>query len=270
MPNVPVRATKHVESVIYAKVNCTALSMSLAEGLVTRFLRETRHNQTLVRSTIQSFCRRTQGSPSAAQKVLGEMLANTGLLVNSFSLNKTHRILAVVTDGYSFQIRNFNIDDGHVRVGDSSYHISQHAVARYILRMRTVNWWQIFDELHMACRRAQTRSETLSPGDEFIIGTDNGSSFFKIDTNGEPVCVTWVDADKIRPDQADDTSVFDDMVMIAQKAGTPLMDYYHIPVKRSKECWSTTGSSLTFEEFRDDASSLEAYLDWSKAMGYHK
>lgn len=71
MPNIPVRATARVESVAYAKVNCTALSMSLAEGLVTRFLRETRHSQTLIRSTIQSFCRRTQGNAAAAQKSIG-------------------------------------------------------------------------------------------------------------------------------------------------------------------------------------------------------
>lgn len=198
------------------------------------------------------------------------MLANTGLLTQSFTLNKTHRILTVVTDGHSFQIRTFTIDDGHVRVGDSNYRISQHAVSRYILRMRTANFWRIFEELHMACRRAQTRSEEPSPGDEFIIGTDNGSSFFKIDTDGQPICVTWVDADKIRPDQVDQSSVLDDMVLIASKAGVPLMDYYHISVKRSKECWTSLNSTLTFAEFRNDANSLETYLDWSKAMGYHK
>lgn len=260
-----LRATKKVDSVVYAKVDRTALSMSLAEGLVSRFLRETKENQCHWPGIMQEIRSRRYNKIKLTQKALEEQLPNAGILT-SLITSKTFRCVAIVeTDGYCFQIRTFSVTKRGIRVSKPYYRISQHAVARYILRARTTNWWEIFDELGAACHRVSIRNVTFKVGDEYTAGTDHGLAVFKIDTDLEPVCVTWIDSVKVRPEQADNTTIAEDISATARKAGETIMDHYHIPVKDSQLCWqfyTANGGKLSFAEFRDDSNCFEFFTRW--------
>lgn len=252
-------------SALLAKVDATALSMSLAEGLVKRLVRELEendHEKRIGKAVAKHHAMRItrfERSISAASTLLCDCGTIT-YYIRDHKQKDRKALFAVV--GYSkgrFIFHMLRMTKHGLSVGSYAMTVSKHAVARMMFRGRLAEWREIFSEFLSMGPKVEVLATGTEP--EFTVTSHSGGmGVFKREANGRPICVTWVDAVKLREVQQ---LANNDFALTLQQRlddeGGSMLDVLGVDENVAKNIYrvyTKRGGILPFEEFINDAVSF--------------
>ena len=148
-----VKPTRHINSVLYQPIDHTAISMSLAEGLVKRLRRE------MIDGTAGFFrdMRKTdvagKGKSSKKLSAVKTAAANNGLITYELDTAAGACVIVVRWEEERFKVLTYHADRKGFRCLEDYASMTIHAIARYIYRSRCVNFHELFKDFIFICRK---------------------------------------------------------------------------------------------------------------------
>ena len=247
-----VKPTRRIDSVLYQSIDHTAISMSLAEGLVKRLRRE------MIDGTAGFFrdMRKTdvssKGKSSKRLSAVKTAAANNGLVTYELDTEAGSCVVVVRWSEERFKILTYHADRKGFRCLEDYASLTLHAVARYIYRSRCVNFHELFKDFIYTLQTAAHKAIGKAVGDEYPVVMDKGIGIYKVQPDNETICVTWIDADKVRPEQSTTEPYLDILERSAKIRGITLMACYGFSeheINKAYLRYGVNGGTGTVTEF---------------------
>ena len=251
---IAIKPTQRINSVIYQSIDNTALSMTLAEGLVRRLKRETLEAQQLFDVKLKSIFKQRIAKSSKALTAIKLAAANSGLIVYEIKTDVGGCIVVIGVKDECFKVTLYYADRKGMRSVTDDVGTSVHAIARYIYRRRCTDYHEVFREFVYGLQTAGHLAQQPHPNGEFTVVTTHGIGIFKSSEIGKAVCVTWVDEDKMRPEQDTSEPYLDVMARSAKARGMSIMACYGFTdheIAKAYRRFVKLDPALTLEDFAD-------------------
>ena len=202
-----------------------SFTMTLAEGLVSRMIRQQKPITT-IRNSLSMLRYRTR---EQAFKAISERLSKAGLIVGYVEDKRGKAIMNIALASLAWDSRvngflPFYVDVEEYNIGISAlpYIVTAHSVARLIYRMKI----QGYDTVAV-CTEILNLAASYTPSiiegdfeDNTLVSTACGAGIVVKDKERNiPVVTTWVDREKLRPDQVRGTTTIPEYEVILGLAG---------------------------------------------------
>ena len=247
-----VKPTRHINSVLYQPIDHTAISMSLADGIVRRLRRELIEGYELFAHQLRTTGLNSRSKTSKRLNTIKTAAANAGLITYSLETQVGACVVVVRWESERFKIITYHADRKGLRIMDDYASMTLHAIARYIYRSRCVNLHEVFKDFIYTLQTAAHKAVGLAVGTEYPVLMDRGISIWKVHPDSETVCVTWVDADKARPEQTVTEPYLDILERSAKIRGITLMACYGFSeheINKAYLRYGVNGGTGTVTEF---------------------
>ena len=248
MANISMYNTKY-------DVDPAAISMSLAEGLVSRFRREYRGKRTGVVTVYRKIMAKRINRRGTLLRNIEDELRKAGFLY--FQLGDRFTILTCETEPVpGFYTSIISIKNNQMTCGSRMICITPHAVARFIYRQRETDWLKVLEEFGLPVHHASLKLE-MENGEETNIRTEHGwmvCEDTKESIEDVPCAVikTWVNKEILRPEQVTDVFKPGDLFKRSVKDVESVIDKFNLSpraLKKLHKFYLKRGGGLTYEEF---------------------
>lgn len=237
------------------EVDPAAISMSLAEGLVSRFRREYRGNREGVVLIYRKLTAKRIYRRGTLLRNIEDELRKAGFLY--FQANDRFTVLTCETTPVpGFYTSIIAIKNNQLNCGSRMVCITPHAVARFIYRQRETDWLKVLEEFGAPAHYASLKLD-MENVEQTNIRTEHGWMVCEDTTEeaeGVPCAIikTWVNKEILRPEQIVDVFKPGDLFMRSVKDVESVIDHFKISPRSLKKLhgfYQRKGGLLSYEEF---------------------
>ena len=237
------------------EVDSAAISMSLAEGLVSRFRREYRGRRDGIVTIYRKIMAKRINRRGTLLRNIEDELRKAGFLY--FQAGDRFTVLTCETEPVvGFYTSIIAIKNNQLSCGSRMICITPHAVARFIYRQRETDWLKVLEEFGLPVHQASLKLE-MEDGEETNIRTEHGWMVCEdtTETIEDVPCAiikTWVNKEILRPEQVTDVFKPGDLFKRSVKDIESIIDRFNLSpraLKKLHKYYLTRGGVLTYESF---------------------